>query len=91
MTRKLSLGLGLAAALLFAAPADVQANPFKDFGRAVKDGAKTVGRGVKDGAKTVGRGVKGVFKGGAGTRSGAKAGGRRHGGKRHGGPRHRRH
>ena len=41
MLRKLSLPLGLAAALIFAAPAPALANPFKDHGRAIKDGAKS--------------------------------------------------
>ena len=47
---------------------------------------------VKDGAKEVGHAVKGAFKGGAGTRSGVRGGGRRHGGGGHrgGGRRHKR-
>ncbi len=85
--------LVVALALTFAAATfagGAEANPFKDFGHAVKDGAKDVGHAVKDAAREVGHGVKGAFKGGAGTRSGVKAGGRRHGGGRHRGGRHRR-
>lgn len=92
MSRRFALALSFAAALIFALPAPAEANPFKDFGRAVKSGAKTVGHGVKDGAKTVGRGVKGAFKGGgASVRTGAKAGGKRHkGGGHHRGRKHHR-
>jgi hypothetical protein len=87
--RRILPALAAAVALVLgmaALPGSADANPFKDFGRAVKKGAKEVGHAVKDGA----RGVKRTFKGGAGTRSGVKAGGRRHGGGGHHGGRHRR-
>ncbi len=87
--RKMVPALAAALALLLVStvrPGVSAANPFQDFGRAVKQGAKEVGHAVKDGAKA----VKSSFKGGAGTRSGVKAGGRRHGGGRgHHGGRHR--
>lgn len=76
--RRLSLAFAAVALLMLAAPSIAEANPFKNFGRAVKGGAKEVGHAVKGGART----VKGSFKGGAGARSGVKAGGR---GKHHGG------
>ena len=87
MAKKLSLVIAAALALTLAAPKGAQADPFREFGRAVKSGAKEVGHAVKDGAKEVGQAVKSVFKGGAGTRSGVKGGGKRRGG---GGRRHKR-
>jgi hypothetical protein len=76
--RRLSLVLAAVACWMLAAPPSAEANPFKNFGRAVKSGAKEVGHAVKGGART----VKGSLKGGAGARSGVRAGGR---GKHHGG------
>ena len=87
----LSFGLGV----LFVAPT-AYANPFKDFGHAVKDGAKATGQALKDGGHTFKTDMKGTFKGGgATTRSGARAGGRHSGGggksHRGGGGRHHRY
>jgi hypothetical protein len=91
--RSLPLAISIALSVLLVVPASAEANPFKDFGRAVKDTGRQGGRAVKDGSKQVGRAVKGAFKGGAGAKSGAKAGGRRGkggGGRKHGGRHHRR-
>jgi hypothetical protein len=77
----------LMVALLAAAGATEAQNPFKDFGRAVRDGAKTGGgavrdgakvggRAIKDGAKEFGHAVKDAWKGGvSGVKSGVTAGG----------------
>ncbi len=84
---RFAFALVAALSLSLVAPR-AHANPFKDFGHAVKGGAKEVGHAIKDGAKAGGHAVKGAFKGGARTHSGVRAGGHRRGG--HGG-RHRGH
>ncbi len=94
MAKKLPLVIAAAAALLLGPLSNSAEADLKDFGRAVKsgakevghavkDGAKEVGHAVKDGAKEVGHATKSAFKGGAGTRSGVRGGGRRHGGGGH--------
>jgi hypothetical protein len=83
----------LAAALVVIGatfPLTAEANPFKDFGHKVKDTAKEVGRDIKHGAKEAGHSVKRIFKGGAGTRSGARGGGRHRGTRPHRAGRHHR-
>jgi hypothetical protein len=81
------------AVAMLVGPASAGANPFRDFGHDVKDGAREVGRAIKQGARETGHALKRVFKGGAGTRTGVRAGGHKHaaggGGRR--GRRHRRH
>jgi hypothetical protein len=72
----LSLVMAAAAAAVLTLGPSAEANPFKDFGRAVKQGAKEVGHATKE----AGHALKTTFKGGSGARSGKRAGGHHHGG-----------
>ncbi len=90
-SRALGLVIAACAAIHFAAAPAAEANPFKDLGRAIKQGAKEGGKAIKDGTRQAGREIKGALGAKSGVKAGGKrkgkgkGGGRHAGGKRHGG------